>query len=170
MDLPLFELAYRFALHGKLDVGVRSVDSRSCGMTHERHANFLQDAGLHQASVEGVAEVMKADVADSSVFERRLPRAFDDADRLALIGDDETFRLAALEQKLMEPFCQWDLARFSLGCLRVSDSEQLAREVNVLPLLAGNLAAAHAGVECGDGHRAQVAGGGTQNGLFLGYA
>ena len=110
VDLPFFELSYRFALHGKLDVGVRGVDSRSCGMTHERHANFLQDAGFHQASVESVAEIMKPDVADSSVFERRFPRAFDDADRLALVRDDESFGLAALEQKLMEPLSQWDLA------------------------------------------------------------
>ena len=52
-------------------------------MAHERHANFLQDAGLHQARVEGVPKIMKADVADGRVLERRLPRALDDADRLA---------------------------------------------------------------------------------------
>lgn len=52
-------------------------------MPHERHANFLQDAGFHQARVERVAEIMKTDVADFSVLERRLPRALNDADRTA---------------------------------------------------------------------------------------
>jgi hypothetical protein len=28
-------------------------------MAHQRHADFLQDASFHQASVEGVAEVVK---------------------------------------------------------------------------------------------------------------
>jgi hypothetical protein len=32
-------------------------------MSHERHANFLQDARFHQAGVERVAEIVKTDVA-----------------------------------------------------------------------------------------------------------
>jgi hypothetical protein len=44
---PLLELFDGFALHGKLDVGVCRVNLRAWGMAHERHANFLQDAGLH---------------------------------------------------------------------------------------------------------------------------
>ena len=44
---PLLELSNRFALHGKLDVGVGGVNFRARGMTHERHADFLQDAGFH---------------------------------------------------------------------------------------------------------------------------
>ena len=67
-------------------------------MAHERHADFLQDAGLHQARVEGVAEIMKADVADSCVSERGLPRAFDVANWAAPKADDESFCLAAAEQ------------------------------------------------------------------------
>ena len=60
---PAFELGDGLPLHGKLDVGVGRVNFRAWGMTHERHANFLQDAGLHEASVEAVAEIVKADVA-----------------------------------------------------------------------------------------------------------
>ena len=61
-------------------------------MAHERHANFLQDAGLHQAGVEGVAQIVKSDVADFGVLQRGFPRALDDADGLALVFDDEAFR------------------------------------------------------------------------------
>ena len=56
-------------------------------MAHKRHANFLQDAGFHQASVEGVAEIVKTDVAKCGVFQRRFPRAFHDADRPAFEAD-----------------------------------------------------------------------------------
>ena len=60
---PLLELFDGLALHGKLDVGVGRVNFRAWGMAHERHADFLQDAGLHQAGVEGVAKIVKTDMA-----------------------------------------------------------------------------------------------------------
>ena len=60
---PLLELSDGFALHGKLNVGVGRVNFRAWGMAHERHADFLQDAGLHQAGIEGVAKVVKTEVA-----------------------------------------------------------------------------------------------------------
>ena len=66
-------------------------------MAHERHADFLQDAGLHQASVKGMAEIVKADVADFGVSERGLPRALNDANWAASKADDEPFRLAVTE-------------------------------------------------------------------------
>ena len=77
---PLLQPLDGFALHRKLDVGVGRVNFRACGMAHERHADFLQDAGLHQAGVEGVAKIVKTDVAELRVFERSLPRALHDAD------------------------------------------------------------------------------------------
>ena len=110
MDLPLLQPTDGFALHRQLDVGVRCVDSRSCGMAHERHANFLHDAGLHQASVKGVAEVVETHVTDSGIPQRRLPGALDDADRLPAEADDEALWLALLKQKLMEPTGQGYLA------------------------------------------------------------
>jgi hypothetical protein len=63
-------------------------------MTHERHADFLQDAGFHQARIERVAEVVKTDGAEIRVFERGLPRTLHDADWLAFVADDQAFGLA----------------------------------------------------------------------------
>jgi len=70
---PLFEFPDRFALCRKFDVGIQCVNSRAGGVAHKRHANFLQDAGFHQASVECVAEIVETYIADSGVFERRFP-------------------------------------------------------------------------------------------------
>jgi hypothetical protein len=99
VDLPRLQLPDRFALHRQLDVGVRCVNFRACGMAHERHADLLQDAGLHQAGVKRVAKVMEANVADSGVLEPRFPRALHNADRLAVKDDNQAFRLAVLEQE-----------------------------------------------------------------------
>ena len=66
-------------------------------MAHERHADFLQDAGLHQAGIEGVAEIMETDVAELRIFERRLPRTFYDTDWLVFVADDQAFGLAVLK-------------------------------------------------------------------------
>ena len=101
---PAFELFDGLPLHGKLDVGVNGVDSRTLGMTHQRHADFLQDAGLHQSRIKGVAEIVETNVADFGVFQCRLPRALHDADRSAVEVDHEAFSLAALKQMLVQPF------------------------------------------------------------------
>jgi hypothetical protein len=66
-------------------------------MTHQCHANLLQDAGFHKPRVEGMAEIVKTDVADTGIFQCGFPRALDDADRLPLVPDDETLILASLE-------------------------------------------------------------------------
>jgi len=79
-------------------------------MAHERHAHFLQDAGLHQPGVKRVAKVMKADVADRSIFQGCLPGALDDADGLVAEGHDQSFRLAVLEQMLVQPLGQRNLS------------------------------------------------------------
>jgi len=94
---PLLELSDGFALHGKLDVGVGRVNFRAWGMTHERHADFLQDAGFHQARIERVAEVVETDGAEIRVFERGLPRTLHDADWLAFVADDQSCGLAVLK-------------------------------------------------------------------------
>jgi hypothetical protein len=39
-------------------------------MAHKRHAYFLQDASLHQARIEGVAEIVESDVAKRGVRAR----------------------------------------------------------------------------------------------------
>ena len=112
---PLFELLDGFALHGKLDVSVGRVNFRPRGMAHKRHADFLQDAGLHQAGIECVAEIVKADVAELRVFERGAPRALHDADWLVFVADDQAFGLAVLKQKLQEPVGQRDFPRLPFG-------------------------------------------------------
>ena len=42
-------------------------------MAHQRHADFLQDTGLHEAGVEGVPKVMEAQVPNTSVFQCGFP-------------------------------------------------------------------------------------------------
>ena len=90
-------------------------------MAHQRHADFLQDAGLHEAGVEGVAKIVEADVADTCVFQRGFPRALDDADRLAAETDVDTFGLALCKQQLTEAPGQGNLAAFSFRCFGTSD-------------------------------------------------
>src|ERR1039458_2149350 len=99
-------------------------------MAHERHADFLQDTGLHQARVEGVAEIMKADVADPGVFERGLPLALGDANWSALEAGDESFRLTDAEERLRQPLGKRDLPGFALGRFRAGDEQQRAGEVD----------------------------------------
>ena len=154
---PLLELSDGFALHGKLDVGVGRVNFRAWGMTHERHADFLQDAGLHQAGIEGVAEIVETDVAELRVFERSLPRTLHDADWLVFVANDQAFGLAVLKQVLQEPFGQGNLSGLPFGCLRTGDEQQLAREVDILPTLAGDLPAPHPRIEGGNDHGVEVA-------------
>jgi hypothetical protein len=95
---PVFELPDGFTLHRQLDVGISCVDPRSCRVAHERHANFLQDAGLHQAGIKGVAEIVETDMADTAVFERGLPGAFHDSDRLAPKTNYQAFCRTVFEQ------------------------------------------------------------------------
>ena len=99
---PELEFPDGFTLYRQLDVGISGVHPRSCGVAHERHANFLHDTGLHQAGIKGVAKVVKADVSNRSSSERGLPRAFYDADRSAFVFKDQSLLLAALKQMLQQ--------------------------------------------------------------------
>ena len=100
---PHVELLDCFPLDGQLDMRIGGVDSRTWGMAHERHANFLQDAGLHQARVEGVTKIVKTDVAQASILERRLPSALYVLNRLAIVGKDDPTGLVVLKQVLQQP-------------------------------------------------------------------
>ena len=86
-------------------------------MAHERHADFLQDAGLHQAGIEGVAEIVEAHVANTCVFERGLPGSFHDAERLVFVLKDQAFRLPVLKQELEQTAAQGNLTGFPFRCL-----------------------------------------------------
>src|ERR1700731_3284142 len=100
---------------------------------------------------------MKTDVTERGIFQRRLPGALDDPDWSATKVDYETFRFAVFKQVRIQPTGQWNLSRFSFRRFRVRNEENLLREIQVLPALAGDFAAAHAGVERHDGHHVQVA-------------
>jgi hypothetical protein len=136
-------------------------------MAHERHADFLQDSGLHQAGIKGVAEIVKADVADTGVFKPGFPGALHDADRAALKADDQAFRLSIFEQQLFKPTGQGNLTRFSFRGFRMGNEKQLAREIDVFPPLAGDFATPHPGVERGHNHDPQVILGNAEKQLLL---
>ena len=42
-------------------------------MSHERHADFLQDAGFHQTGVEGMAEIVETHMPDTGIFQSGFP-------------------------------------------------------------------------------------------------
>ena len=86
---PLFEFPDGFALRRQLDVRVGRMNFRAGGVAHQGHADFLQDARLHQPRVERVAEIVETDVADSGILECRVPRALHDADRASAEVDHE---------------------------------------------------------------------------------
>src|SRR5579872_5342704 len=100
---PNLEFPDGFPLSRQLDVGVRCVNFRARRMAHERHANFLQDAGLHQTRVEGMAKIVEAHMADPGVFERGFPRTLDDADLLAFVSEDNSLVAAILCEPLEQP-------------------------------------------------------------------
>jgi len=121
-------------------------------MTHERHANFLQDAGFHQPGIERVTKVMKTDVTERSIFQRRLPGALDDPDWSAAKVDYQTSRFPVFKQVRVQPLGQWNLPGFSFRRFRVRHKENLLRKIQVLPALGGDFATAHTGIERHDGH------------------
>jgi hypothetical protein len=100
VDIPLLEFPDGFAFGRKFDVGIGRMNARPGRVTHERHANFLQDASLHEAGIKGVAKIMEAHVTNGRLLEGRLPRALYDADRLAAEADDKTVWLTVVNQQL----------------------------------------------------------------------
>ena len=69
-------------------------------MAHERHADFLQDAGFHKACIEGVTEIVKTHMTDTGVLQGRFPRALHDAEGLAVVLKDQPLGLTVLKQIL----------------------------------------------------------------------
>ena len=114
---PLLELAYGIALHGKLDMRVSRLHLRTGGMSHERHANFLHDAGFHQPGIERMAEIVETYVADSGILKRGFPRAFDDAKGAIFVCENQAHGFLVFDQKLKQPVTQRNLARFAFRSL-----------------------------------------------------
>ncbi len=74
-------------------MGVDGIYVLATRMAHEGLPHFLHDARFHEARVEGVAEVVKAEVAESGAANGRLPGGLDPLDRSAFEGEDQPFRL-----------------------------------------------------------------------------
>lgn len=61
---PHFQPLNRLALDRQFHVGVHRVHAVSAGMAHESLADFLHNPGFHQPRVEGMAKIVKAEMAD----------------------------------------------------------------------------------------------------------
>ena len=60
-------------------------------MAHQRHADILNYSGLHEARVEGVAEIVDSEMAQLGALERAQPALSDPRQRLAPEGEDDSF-------------------------------------------------------------------------------
>jgi len=96
------------------------------GVAHEGLPHFLQNARFHQPAVEGVAKIVKTEVANPGAADGCLPGRLDLVDRTALVGKDETFRLPVGFEEGEEPSRDRYLAGFALRGFRMSDGEHMA--------------------------------------------
>ena len=62
---PGFELPDGIALHRQLDMGIEGIHFLAGAVAHESLAHVLHDTRFHQARVERVAKIVKAEVADT---------------------------------------------------------------------------------------------------------
>src|SRR5208337_4619859 len=100
-------------------------------MTHEGLSYFLHDPGFHQSGVEGVAQIVKAVVANSCPADRRRPRRFDSAQRSAFEEEHESFFLPSRREEFKETGGERDFPRLTARRFRVSDKEESTREIDV---------------------------------------
>src|SRR6266851_4173095 len=127
-------------------------------MTHERHADFLHDAGFHEPGAETVSEIVKADMPDTSPPQSAPPRRFDDSNRTALVGEDNSGFLSGASKQVVHTLGERNFTGLAFWCLGSGYKEKLPGKVHMLPTLAGDFAAAHAGVERRDDHALEVFG------------
>lgn len=139
-------------------------------MAHQRHADFLQDAGLHQPSVKGVPEIVKPKMPDLGVSQSRRPSALDNPHPAAVEVDDQAFRFSMLVEVCVQAFAQRNLSRLPFGRLRVRYKQNPLSEVDVFPTLRSDLAAAHPGVERHKSHGVQMVLCGFEQTAFFGDA
>lgn len=121
------------------------------GVAKEGHADLAGNAELEQSGVEGVAQVVEADIPDSRPADGRFPAGFETADQLAFKGKDQTRVLLPVCKQAEDPLGQGNFAGFAFGRLAVRDIQEPPLEVHVFPCLVQYLAPAHAGVEGKDG-------------------
>src|SRR5258706_480449 len=73
LGVPSLKSSDGLPLDRQFYVRIDRVHVLAAGMAHEGLSDFLHDAGFHQARVEGVSEVMEAEMAIESVGHGRSP-------------------------------------------------------------------------------------------------
>lgn len=106
------------------------------GVSQEGHADLARNTELKQAGVEGVAQIVEADIPDSRSADGGFPAGFKAADRPAFEGEDQSGTLLPTGKEIENPFGQGNFAGFSLWRLAVRDIQEPPFEVHVFPGLA----------------------------------
>jgi predicted RNA-binding protein with PUA-like domain len=86
-------------------------------VAQEGHAHFAYDSQLEQTGVEGVAQVVEADVADSGPANRCPPAGFQVSDRFAMESENEAVRFLLFKEQAKNAVSERNLAGFALGGL-----------------------------------------------------
>lgn len=116
-------------------------------MAHQCHADILNYSGLHEARIEGMAEIVDSEVAQLGALERAQPALSDPRQRLTPHGEDDAVFLGLLGKKPIETVCQGNLAALALDGFGLGNHEKFAVKVHVFPALAEHFASPHPGIE-----------------------
>jgi hypothetical protein len=128
-------------------VRVAGMDITAARMAHEGLSNVGNNAGFHQACVEGVPEIVKPQAADAGAFQRLPPGGFHQVDWLVVIGEDIAFRLMSASQEFIDAVGEGNLARFAADSLGFRDQEQLAVKIDIFPSLVQQFSTPHACIQ-----------------------
>ena len=140
------------------------------GVAHERLAHLLHHAGFEQATIEAVAKVMEAVVADVGPPQRPLPARFDPMKGLLFEGEDRTGFLFVREKPVEDTLGERQLAGLPFRSFGMGHEQKPSGKVHILPELVEDLAAPHAGIQGGDDDRSQMRGCGLKQKPLLLYA
>ena len=89
----------------------------SARMSHERLADFLNDARFHEPGIKRVPQVMKADVPQLCSLQRFSPCGFDRADVAAAKRENEARGLPSCEKQIEHAAGERYLAALALWSL-----------------------------------------------------
>src|SRR5258707_960161 len=124
-------------------------------MAYQALSDFLHDAAFHQARVERVAKIVKAEVSNSRSADRPLPRRLDAVDGTPLERAEQS-RLLVFTEQVEETVRERDFTGFPASGFAFRDVEQPPGEINVLRELPENLSPAHPAVERNNNDGAEV--------------
>jgi hypothetical protein len=164
---PCFEFPNCFSQCGQLDVGVTVVDVITDGMPHKHLADVLDHSALHQPAVEGVAQVVKAEIPDSRAADSGLPCGLDVAHWLAVACEEQALLLAFCEKELVNPVGEGNFSPFAAGGFRLGDGENSTVEIDMLPELVEQLAPPHTGIKRRDDELTEMWSGCGQESPFV---